>query len=363
MDWNSNSNFEKAKVSRTRSDDMMIEEQGDSKVVSLPFQGISSQNTLLSTQYTSSQLERSSSNFSGLLGPLSQISDSGSQSGFSNQISLWPGLSQGKTTPKPEIIGNKQSASKIMSPVSKFNDFRSTTSFDSQATTHTISYSKNVPNRKNFSVAKSESTYISGPESTPPHLRLECDESPGLLLSSAKKRVHFSERTTLPDIYEEELKIPDDTPTFMTRASDMQIEEIGATSILKEELDKFNSLYYNSGWGSEVIEFLVLREREYMPDPFFLEKKQRHITSQMRAVLLDWLMEVSDEFGLKRETFFYAMNYIDRYLAEVEDVPKNQFQLIGLTALHLAAKTEVPLLFKRNKFIFIIAIRKSILPS
>lgn len=34
----------------------------------------------------------------------------------------------------------------------------------------------------------------------------------------------------------------------------------------------------------------------------------------MRAILLDWMMEVCAEFGLKRETFNLALNYTDRYL-------------------------------------------------
>jgi len=34
----------------------------------------------------------------------------------------------------------------------------------------------------------------------------------------------------------------------------------------------------------------------------------------MRTILLDWMMEVCAEFGLKRETFNLSLNYTDRYL-------------------------------------------------
>lgn len=34
----------------------------------------------------------------------------------------------------------------------------------------------------------------------------------------------------------------------------------------------------------------------------------------MRAILIDWMMEVSSEFTLKRETFHLSVRYVDFYL-------------------------------------------------
>lgn len=42
----------------------------------------------------------------------------------------------------------------------------------------------------------------------------------------------------------------------------------------------------------------------------------------MRAILIDWMMEVSMEFTLKRETFHYALNYVDRYLSTEANIEK-----------------------------------------
>ncbi|KAF7992919.1 hypothetical protein HCN44_005700 [Aphidius gifuensis] len=69
---------------------------------------------------------------------------------------------------------------------------------------------------------------------------------------------------------------------------------------------------------------------------------QRHPTLQprMRAILLDWLIEVSEVYKLHRETYYLAMDYIDRYLSTHQNVPKNQLQLIGITCLFIAAKVE-----------------------
>lgn len=67
---------------------------------------------------------------------------------------------------------------------------------------------------------------------------------------------------------------------------------------------------------------------------------QRHPTLQprMRAILLDWLIEVCEVYKLHRETYYLAMDYIDRYLSIHQNVPKNQLQLIGITCLFIAAK-------------------------
>lgn len=67
---------------------------------------------------------------------------------------------------------------------------------------------------------------------------------------------------------------------------------------------------------------------------------QRHPTLQprMRAILLDWLIEVCEVYKLHRETYYLAMDYIDRYLSTHQNIPKNQLQLIGITCLFIASK-------------------------
>ncbi|XP_050455926.1 G1/S-specific cyclin-E1 [Cataglyphis hispanica] len=72
------------------------------------------------------------------------------------------------------------------------------------------------------------------------------------------------------------------------------------------------------------------------------EMFQRHPTlqPQMRAILLDWLIEVCEVYKLHRETYYLAMDYIDRYLSIHRDLPKNQLQLIGITCLFIASKVE-----------------------
>lgn len=59
----------------------------------------------------------------------------------------------------------------------------------------------------------------------------------------------------------------------------------------------------------------------------------------MRAILVDWLVEVSQEYKLVSETLFLAINYIDRFLSQGA-VPRRKLQLVGITCMLIAAKYE-----------------------
>ncbi len=68
-------------------------------------------------------------------------------------------------------------------------------------------------------------------------------------------------------------------------------------------------------------------------------RNQPEITDKMRTILIDWLIEVHHKFKLQEETLFIMVNLIDRYL-ELALVKKRNLQLVGVTALMIAAKYE-----------------------
>ena len=88
------------------------------------------------------------------------------------------------------------------------------------------------------------------------------------------------------------------------------------------------------------IAHLIAEESDYAANPHYLSQNQGQIKWQMRSILLDWVQEVCSDYLFKRETFHFAVNYIDRYLCARGDVDKGNLQLVGLTALFLAAKME-----------------------
>lgn len=61
---------------------------------------------------------------------------------------------------------------------------------------------------------------------------------------------------------------------------------------------------------------------------------------RMRAILLDWLIEVCEVYKLHRETYYLAVDYIDRFLSRKKEQKKTHLQLLGITSLFVAAKVE-----------------------
>jgi cyclin A len=56
----------------------------------------------------------------------------------------------------------------------------------------------------------------------------------------------------------------------------------------------------------------------------------------MRTILVDWMVEVAEEYKLSLQTLHLSVNYLDRYLS-LRSVTRNTLQLVGVCALLLAA--------------------------
>ncbi|XP_070275203.1 cyclin-A2-like [Myotis yumanensis] len=81
-------------------------------------------------------------------------------------------------------------------------------------------------------------------------------------------------------------------------------------------------------------------------------KKQPAINNSMRAILVDWLVKVGEEFRLQNETLHLAVNYIDRFLSYMS-VLRGKLQLVGTAAMLLASKFEEIYPPKVAEFVYI----------
>ncbi|GAB2282473.1 G2/mitotic-specific cyclin-1 [Dionaea muscipula] len=81
--------------------------------------------------------------------------------------------------------------------------------------------------------------------------------------------------------------------------------------------------------------------------------QQLDINENMRAILIDWLIEVHYKFELREETLFLTVNLIDRFLARQTTVARKRLQLVGLVAMLLACKYEEVSVPVVDDFIFI----------
>lgn len=64
---------------------------------------------------------------------------------------------------------------------------------------------------------------------------------------------------------------------------------------------------------------------------------QLQITTKHRAILVDWLFELSNEWKFFDDTIHYAVSYIDRYLCNKRE-DCGTLQLLGATCMWIAAK-------------------------
>ncbi|XP_029354252.1 G1/S-specific cyclin-E1 [Echeneis naucrates] len=107
-------------------------------------------------------------------------------------------------------------------------------------------------------------------------------------------------------------------------------------------------------WASKDVVWsnMLAKDKTYTRDVHVMEKHP-HLQPKMRAILLDWLMEVSEVYKLHRETYHLAQDYFDRFMATQRNVFKSTLQLIGITCLFIAAKVEEMYPPKVHKFAYV----------
>ncbi|XP_043707902.1 G2/mitotic-specific cyclin S13-7-like isoform X4 [Telopea speciosissima] len=66
---------------------------------------------------------------------------------------------------------------------------------------------------------------------------------------------------------------------------------------------------------------------------------QPDINEKMRAIIVDWLIEVHCKFELRPETLYLTINTVDRFLSK-KVIPRRELQLVGIGAMLIASKYE-----------------------
>ncbi|CAG5132055.1 unnamed protein product, partial [Candidula unifasciata] len=91
-----------------------------------------------------------------------------------------------------------------------------------------------------------------------------------------------------------------------------------------------------SVYSKDIMVYLMEKELRDLLLPDFLANSPG-VTSRMRAVLMDWLMQVQLFEELTDETLHLCVAFIDTFLSLV-DVKMSTLQLIGITCLFIASK-------------------------
>uniref|UniRef100_A0A5B7CC44 Putative cyclin-A2-2-like n=1 Tax=Davidia involucrata TaxID=16924 RepID=A0A5B7CC44_DAVIN len=92
-------------------------------------------------------------------------------------------------------------------------------------------------------------------------------------------------------------------------------------------------------YAPDIYDILRVMELDRRPSVNYLEMLQRDITQSMRGLLIDWLVEVSEEYRLVPDTLYLTVNLIDRFLSQTHIV-KQRLQLLGVACMLIASKYE-----------------------
>ncbi|CAI9763031.1 unnamed protein product [Fraxinus pennsylvanica] len=96
-----------------------------------------------------------------------------------------------------------------------------------------------------------------------------------------------------------------------------------------------------AAYVSGIYEYLHKMEMEAKRRPVadYLEKVQKDVTANMRGILVDWLVEVAEEYKLLSDTLYLSVSYIDRFLS-LNAINRQRLQLLGVASMLIASKYE-----------------------
>lgn len=98
-------------------------------------------------------------------------------------------------------------------------------------------------------------------------------------------------------------------------------------------------LTYLRNYGRELFEDMVQSQHKAI-FPQLLLSNQEEITRELRASVIDWLLECADTLKVQdKQIFFQAINLMDRFYAAQQSLfPAKDLQLTAVTALFIASK-------------------------
>ena len=106
-------------------------------------------------------------------------------------------------------------------------------------------------------------------------------------------------------------------------------------------------------YADDIYCYLMEKEKDLalLPKPSYM-RKQKEINDTMRTILIDWLVDVAEEYKLCRETLYLSVNYLDRFLSNMA-VNRPKLQLVGITCILLASYQYCCYIFISKHLIFV----------
>lgn len=116
---------------------------------------------------------------------------------------------------------------------------------------------------------------------------------------------------------------------------------VNRSHLTHDDIDHRNrhKMFECSEYAFGIFEYMRMRQDVFTISSNFIEIVQKEITTDMRAVVVNWMVQVLEHLHLKNEVLHLSVNILDLFLQKVS-VPRTKLQLVGVTALFIATKFE-----------------------
>ncbi|XP_019545077.3 G2/mitotic-specific cyclin-B3 isoform X1 [Aedes albopictus] len=131
------------------------------------------------------------------------------------------------------------------------------------------------------------------------------------------------------------LRTPEEEDKRNTREGSVSPKKRTPEGIEDYDLSNWNDVFQVSHYAQDIFDYQKDREAQFVIPDYM--PTQPHISKWMRALLVDWMVEIQESFELNHETLYLAVKIVDIYLSRAE-VQKDSLQLLGAAALFIASK-------------------------
>ncbi|GLT77909.1 hypothetical protein SLA2020_494630 [Shorea laevis] len=232
---------------------------------------------------------------------------------------------------KTGFSGNVLSASANVKPSSIFPPKITPLLRDDEITTRSIA---SIPAPRSMDVSPTKSDGLS----------VSLDESMSTSDSFKSPEVEYLDRNDVPAIGSIErrtfgsLYISDAETTGNICNRDIHAEMEVDHEVVNLD-DNYMDPQLCATFACDIYKHLRASEVKKRPSIDFMETIQKDLNTNMRAILIDWLVEVAEEYRLVPDTLYLTVNYIDRYLSG-NVMNRQRLQLLGVACMMIAAKYE-----------------------
>uniref|UniRef100_A0A8C9SHX2 Cyclin B2 n=1 Tax=Scleropages formosus TaxID=113540 RepID=A0A8C9SHX2_SCLFO len=128
-------------------------------------------------------------------------------------------------------------------------------------------------------------------------------------------------------------------PTIESMNEDELCQAFSNTLLAIEDIDEGDADVPQlcSEYVKDIYVYLRHLEAQQSIRPRYMQGYE--INERMRALLVDWLIQVHSRFHLLQETLYMTVALLDRFL-QVQPVSQRKLQLVGVTAMLIASKYE-----------------------